>query len=247
MKSLRSAPFLPVACLEHRRIFSCCDTLIGFGRRRRDRLCGRRARSLRLDVGVGRYVVGLRHTCADTEQRDQQHCIEFVHDRLLRLGWDVWGPAYAGDHIELTQATTRRTSDAWTMRTNDAAQPAPASNDQGGVEKTRRRPDCSGAALSVRPGGQEVTRPDCETLSVAFMHSLCALARSSLFMPVVFLLHIAILLSGFSLRQASPSGNCSHSPGAPCFRVFSRWPAPGRSSSCSVANSSSAGALSSAA
>src|ERR1700674_3886152 len=30
------------------------------------------------------------------------------------------------------------------------------------------------------------------------MHSLCALARSSAFMPAVFLLHIAILLSGFS-------------------------------------------------
>src|ERR1700730_2095465 len=31
-----------------------------------------------------------------------------------------------------------------------------------------------------------------------FMHSLCALARSSAFMPAVFLLHIAILLSGFA-------------------------------------------------
>src|ERR1700724_992209 len=30
------------------------------------------------------------------------------------------------------------------------------------------------------------------------MHSLCALARSSAFMPAVFLLHIAILLSGFA-------------------------------------------------
>src|SRR6202521_1862057 len=30
------------------------------------------------------------------------------------------------------------------------------------------------------------------------MHSLCALARSSAFMPAVFLLHLAILLSGFS-------------------------------------------------
>src|SRR5450631_345795 len=29
------------------------------------------------------------------------------------------------------------------------------------------------------------------------MHSLCALERSSAFMPAVFLLHIAILLSGF--------------------------------------------------
>src|SRR5450755_4866573 len=30
------------------------------------------------------------------------------------------------------------------------------------------------------------------------MHSLCALERSSAFMPAVFLLHIAILLSGFA-------------------------------------------------
>src|SRR5258708_4210020 len=52
-----------------------------------------------------------------------------------------------------------------------------------------------------RPDGQEVTRPCSVTrwrYAGAFMHSLCALARSSLFMPAVFLLHIAILLSGFA-------------------------------------------------
>src|SRR5260370_520454 len=27
MKALRSSPFLPVACLEHVRILSCCETL----------------------------------------------------------------------------------------------------------------------------------------------------------------------------------------------------------------------------
>src|SRR6476620_8382848 len=66
-----------------------------------------------------------------------------------------------------------------------------------GPDKTRRRPDCSGAALSVRPGGQE-SHPAEFGKSYPFMHSLCALARSSAFIPAVFLLHIAILLSFFA-------------------------------------------------
>src|ERR1043166_1532354 len=64
------------------------------------------------------------------------------------------------------------------------------------LHKTRRRRK-SGAASSVRPAGQEVSRPNSAD-QLLFMHSARVLFASSLLMPLVFSLHIAILLFAFS-------------------------------------------------
>ena len=109
----------------------------------------------------------------------------------------------------LTPQENRGASDLRMMRTGDRPRFPSASLQRFGktwsvAHKTRRRPDRSGAALSVRPGGQEVARPY-SINAYAFMNSERALSASALLIPLVLALHSAILLfalAGLALRHS---------------------------------------------
>src|SRR5450755_3790554 len=160
MKSLRSAPFLPVACFEHCRILSCCDTTTGAAGAATGAAAGAEG-CARVDFGLATAS----SACAIDAPNPRNAASKIAVIAFIAVSFKCVEQRGLTELSVATSPLTPRqsvgTSDGWTMQRlvhrDGASGQVTAHRSERRIKQGRSR--LPGAALSVRLGGQEVTQP----------------------------------------------------------------------------------------